>query len=45
MKILYNLEFNSVRKRQSIIYEMNNRIYISTKGADSIMLPRLLIDN
>lgn len=32
--------FDSSRKRMSLIVEHNNKFYIMTKGADSIMLPR-----
>ena len=47
-KLLNILEFNSTRKRMSVIIEDykpnkdgSNDIYILTKGADSILLPRL----
>lgn len=47
-KLLNILEFNSTRKRMSVIIEDfkpnqdgSNDIYILTKGADSIILPRL----
>jgi magnesium-transporting ATPase (P-type) len=47
-RLLNILEFNSTRKRMSVILETPyktpdgfNEIYIMTKGADSIMLPRL----
>ena len=46
-KLLNILEFNSTRKRMSVIVEDcngssgHNDIYIMTKGADSIIIPRL----
>jgi magnesium-transporting ATPase (P-type) len=47
-RLLNILEFNSTRKRMSVIVESHekthdgfNEIYILTKGADSIILPRL----
>jgi magnesium-transporting ATPase (P-type) len=47
-KLLNILEFNSTRKRMSVIIEESvpgpdgyNNIHILTKGADSIILPRL----
>jgi magnesium-transporting ATPase (P-type) len=47
-KLLNILEFNSTRKRMSVILETPNKtpdgfneIFIMTKGADSIILPRL----
>lgn len=41
-KLLNVLEFNSTRKRMSVIVETPNRsILLLTKGADSIIFPRL----
>ena len=51
-KLLNILEFNSTRKRMSVIVEGPektpdgfNEIFIMTKGADSIILPRLNQDS
>ena len=41
-RLLNVLEFNSTRKRMSVIIrDQNGRIMILTKGADSIIYPRL----
>jgi phospholipid-transporting ATPase len=41
-RLLNILEFTSARKRMSVIVEdSNGDIYILTKGADSILMPRL----
>ncbi len=42
-KLLYVLEFNSTRKRNSIIVrnKQDNKIYLLCKGADSIILERM----
>lgn len=40
-KVLKVLEFNSTRKRMSVIVEIENRIMLLCKGADSIIYSRL----
>jgi phospholipid-transporting ATPase len=40
IKILYNLDFTSKRKRQSIITEEKDGIWLYTKGADNVILER-----
>lgn len=42
-KLLYTLEFNSTRKRNSVIVRDlgTNKIYLLCKGADSIILERM----
>jgi phospholipid-translocating P-type ATPase (flippase) len=42
--IMYELEFNSDRKRMSVVMRHSNEIYVVTKGADSVMEP-LLTEN
>lgn len=46
-EILHEFPFDSTRKRMSLIVKKkgSNEILMMTKGADSIMLPRLLIDS
>jgi magnesium-transporting ATPase (P-type) len=41
---LLEFPFDSTRKRMSLIVKSAGKIYIMTKGADSIMIPRLKID-
>lgn len=42
-ELIYVLEFNSTRKRMSVVLKdiANNKILLYTKGADSIILERL----
>jgi phospholipid-translocating ATPase len=40
-KLLHILEFNSTRKRMSVITEENGKYFLYCKGADSIILSRL----
>lgn len=44
--ILAEFPFDSTRKRMSFIIKENstNIIYLMTKGADNIMLPRTMLD-
>jgi len=45
-KILAVLEFNSNRKRMSVIVRSpENQIYLMTKGADDVIMPRLAPDS
>ena len=45
-KLLYQLEFNSDRKRMSIIVKNENEeIYLYSKGADSEIFPRIQMEN
>lgn len=44
-KLLYSLEFNSDRKRMSVITEEEGRFFIYTKGADNIVGKRLNDNN
>ena len=41
-KLLHTFEFNSTRKRQSVIVQdlKSNEIYLMSKGADSILFER-----
>lgn len=40
-KILAEFPFDSTRKRMSLIVEFEGKIMLMTKGADSIVLPRI----
>ena len=40
-KLLFTLEFNSDRKRMTVILEKNGEILVLTKGADNIMEKRV----
>ena len=40
-EVLGQIEFNSTRKRMSVIIKVDNKIRVYTKGADNIMLARL----
>lgn len=40
-KILAEFPFDSTRKRMSLIVEFEGLIILMTKGADSIVLPRI----
>ena len=40
-KLLFTLEFNSDRKRMTVILEKNGEILVLTKGADNIMEKRI----
>ena len=41
-KLLYTLEFNSTRKRMSVILrDPEGKIIVMSKGADSILFPKL----
>lgn len=40
-KILAEFPFDSTRKRMSLIVEIHGQILLMTKGADSIVLPRI----
>jgi phospholipid-translocating P-type ATPase (flippase) len=39
--IMYELEFNSDRKRMSVVVKFGSEVYLITKGADSVMEPLL----
>lgn len=41
---LMEFPFDSTRKRMSLLVKNQNKYYLMTKGADSIMLPRIIID-
>ena len=41
IELLNTFEFNSVRKRMSIIIRENNRIKLYIKGADNVIKARL----
>ena len=43
-KILVEFPFNSDRKRMSMIIEDNGKFYLYAKGADPVMLPRILFN-
>ena len=40
-EVVAEFPFDSTRKRMSLIIFFNNKYYIMTKGADSIMIPRI----
>ena len=40
-KVLHIIEFDSDRKRMSVILEKNDRIFVYCKGADNVILKRL----
>lgn len=40
-KILAEFPFDSTRKRMSLIVQSEDVIYLMSKGADSIILPRI----
>jgi len=40
-KILHTIEFDSNRKRMSVILEKNGRIFVYCKGADNMIIERL----
>lgn len=42
---LCEFPFNSDRKRMSMILRDNGKIYVYSKGADSVMLPRIKFDS
>ena len=44
-QILHTIEFDSNRKRMSVILEKEDRIYVYCKGADNVIMPRLRGDN
>lgn len=43
-EILAEFPFDSTRKRMTLLVRFNNKYLVLTKGADSIMMPRLTID-
>lgn len=44
-EILAEFPFDSTRKRMTLLVKFNNKYLVLTKGADSIMIPRLNIDS
>ena len=44
-KIMKEFPFDSDRKRMTLIVQYKSRYLLMCKGADSIMLPRLKMDN
>jgi phospholipid-transporting ATPase len=44
-EILVEFPFNSDRKRMSIILRYEGKLYLYSKGADSVMLPRIHFDS
>ena len=43
-KILHTIEFDSTRKRMSVILEKGDRVYVYCKGADNAIYERLRED-
>ena len=43
-KILHIIEFDSTRKRMSVILEKGDRVYVYCKGADNAIYERLRED-
>jgi len=41
-KVLAEFPFDSTRKRMSLIVKHDRKYYLMTKGADSIIIPRIL---